>query len=248
MIFIGKFQDLTGQKFGKLTVIEQVRKPTNNQLAWLCQCDCGNTHITISYSLTHGLCKSCGCIGDGIANYNKQRKEIRKNIYSLDGEYGIGYTYKKEMFYFDLEDYDQIKDYQWSINNQGYVISKEINNNKKTIFMHRLVMGVKDRNILVDHIYHNKADNRKSQLRLVNPQQNSANNIAIRKNNTSGHKGVYWHEPAQKWEVLIQYDNHLYNLGLYANIEDAVEARKKAELKYFGEYRYRENPELMTDT
>ena len=112
--------------------------------------------------------------------------------------------------------------------------------------MHRLIMNVNRREIFVDHIYHNKNDNRKSQLRLVNPQQN-ASNCKINKSNTSGYKGVYWHEPAQKWEVLIQYNNKLINLGLYSNKNDAIKVRQDAEIKYFGEYRYRENPNLIQD-
>ena len=240
MIIIGKFKDLTGQKFGRLTVIERADNDDRGKVRWLCKCECGNTHIAISYNLTHGLCRSCGCLY-GFKVYNQKRKQRCKNTYDLSGEYGIGYTSKGIEFYFDLEDYDKIKDYCWRTNDNGYIVTKEINNNKKIIFMHRLIMNVTKRDILVDHIYHNKTDNRKSQLRLVTFQQNAANNV-FRKNNTSGHKGVYWHEPAQKWEALIQYNNHLYNLGLYSNIEDAVEARKKAEIKYFGEYRYQENP------
>ena len=51
MIIIAKFKDLTGQRFGKLTVIKRVENNDRNKVRWLCQCDCGNTHITISYNL-----------------------------------------------------------------------------------------------------------------------------------------------------------------------------------------------------
>lgn len=240
MIIIGKFKDLTGQKFGRLTVIERADNDDRGKVRWLCKCECGNTHTVITYHLTHGLCKSCGCMHK--IPFNKSYNTSKSyNTYDLSGEYGIGYTSNGKEFYFDLEDYDKIKDYCWYIDSNGYVMAHDITNNNKIIRMHRLIMNVTKRDILVDHIYHNKTDNRKSQLRLVTFQQNAANNV-FRKNNTSGHKGVYWHEPAQKWEALIQYNNHLYNLGLYSNIEDAVEARKKAEIKYFGEYRYQENP------
>ena len=174
---------------------------------------------------------------------NRQR---RYNTYDLSGEYGIGYTSKGEEFYFDLEDYDKIKDYCWYIDSNGYVIAHDNTNNNKIIRMHRLIMNVNRREIFVDHIYHNKNDNRKSQLRLVSPQQN-ASNCKINKSNTSGYKGVYWHEPAQKWEALIQYNNKLINLGLYSNKNDAIKVRQDAEIKYFGEYRYRENPNLIQD-
>lgn len=240
MVFIGKFKDLTGQRFGRLIVIKRAENQ-NKKIRWLCKCDCGNEYITKSYNLIKGLCRSCGCLKKEILNSGFPINQYKKrNNYDLSGDCGIGYTSKGEEFYFDLEDYDKIKDYCWYINSGGYVYAHNKINNS-TISMHRLIMNVNQKEIFVDHIYHNKNDNRKSQLRLVNHYQN-ASNCRISKNNTSGYKGVYWHEPAQKWEVLIQYNNKLINLGLYSDMNDAIKARQEAEIKYFGEYRYQENP------
>lgn len=58
------FIDLTGQRFGKLLVIEPAERPKhlNNSLAyWKCLCDCGNYHITSGSQLRSGIIKSCGC-------------------------------------------------------------------------------------------------------------------------------------------------------------------------------------------
>ena len=243
---MNKLKDLKGQRFGRLVVIERAENfilPSGQpQTAWLCQCDCGNILKTRSFSLTNGTTKSCGCLAKEL----RVARMKKYNTYDLSGEYGIGYTSKGEEFYFDLEDYDKIKGYCWYIDSNGYVIAHDNTNNNKIIRMHRLIMNVNRREIFVDHIYHNKNDNRKSQLRLVSPQQN-ASNCKINKSNTSGYKGVYWHEPAQKWEVLIQYNNKLINLGLYSNKNDAIKVRQDAEIKYFGEYRYRENPNLIQD-
>jgi hypothetical protein len=63
---LSKFQDLTGQRFGRLVVIERaedyVRPNGQSQVQWRCKCDCGNEKITVAYSLTHGVCTSCGCV------------------------------------------------------------------------------------------------------------------------------------------------------------------------------------------
>lgn len=59
---MGIIKDLTGQKFGKLTPLYNVGKNKHNAALWLCQCDCGNTHITKSSYLINGECKSCGCL------------------------------------------------------------------------------------------------------------------------------------------------------------------------------------------
>ena len=62
MILVGRPLDLTGCRFGRLVVIEQV--PTSaldNKRRWLCRCDCGNTLITTTQNLRKGDTKSCGC-------------------------------------------------------------------------------------------------------------------------------------------------------------------------------------------
>lgn len=53
--------DLTGQRFGRLVVIEQY-KSLNGHTRWLCQCDCGEKTIVHGNSLKSGNTKSCGCI------------------------------------------------------------------------------------------------------------------------------------------------------------------------------------------
>ena len=53
-------QDLTGQRFGRLTVIEFV--PTEDRRThWKCLCDCGKEKITLAYLLKEGGTVSCGC-------------------------------------------------------------------------------------------------------------------------------------------------------------------------------------------
>ena len=54
--------DLTGQKYGKLTVIKRVENNISNRVSWLCKCDCGNETIVDSNSLRTGNTKSCGCL------------------------------------------------------------------------------------------------------------------------------------------------------------------------------------------
>ena len=163
-----------------------------------------------------------------------QREKIIHNIYDLSGEHGIGYTSKGEAFYFDLEDYDKIKDYCWFVNND-YLMAYSIKE-KKNILMHRLVMNVFD-NKLVDHIYHKRYDNRKSQLRIVTASQN-AMNTKLPSSNRSGYKGVCWDKSRNKWFVSIKINGKSKTLGRFNNLSDAIKARKDAEKKYFGEYSY----------
>lgn len=54
------FQDLTGKKFGKLTVLNRV-KSYDEATKWNCVCECGNTKIIFASNLKRGIAKSCGC-------------------------------------------------------------------------------------------------------------------------------------------------------------------------------------------
>jgi hypothetical protein len=54
--------------------------------------------------------------------------------------------------------------------------------------------------------------------------------------NTSGHKGISYRKDRKKWEVYIFFDGKRIRLGYFISLESAIEARKEAELKYWGEY------------
>ena len=59
---MSKLIDLTGQRFGRLTVIEKApSKPNSTNAHWRCLCDCGNETIVISTCLRKGESTSCGC-------------------------------------------------------------------------------------------------------------------------------------------------------------------------------------------
>lgn len=215
-----------------LTVIKQSEDTVSSkgihQRRWLCKCDCGNTKIVRESNLLYDGAKSCGCL-----RHNKKHKY---NQYDLSGEYGVGYTSKEEEFYFDLEDYDKIKDYTWHINDQGYVVTK--NKNKNYVRMHRLVMCCPE-NYFVDHIHgiNTRNDNRKENLRICTIQQNTRNS-SVRRNNSSGITGVCFDNYRNKWRAYIKANDKQISLGRFENFEDAVAARKEAEDKHFGEFSY----------
>lgn len=229
---MSSFKDLTGKKFGKLTVVKRVEnyvRPSGKEAAkWLCLCDCGNEIEVITNSLTSKKTQSCGCLHSEIIS--KTHKKY--NTYDLSGEFGIGYTFKGEEFWFDLEDYNKIKDYCWFVNSNGYITARC--NNKQHILFHRVLFPD---SITVDHITHNTSDNRKCNLRIATQSQNNINR-SIMKNNTSGVTGVYWHKKDKRWVARIKFNKKSIYLGSFVNFEDAVKVRKKAEEKYFGEYSY----------
>lgn len=226
--------DITGNRYGKLTVIGRGENTSNGATRWWCQCDCGSEPILVTKSnLISGGTVSCGCYRRQVAH-----DLLKKfNKYDLSGEYGIGYTSKGEEFYFDLEDYEKIKQYCWMINNHGYVVTRD--DNGKHVLMHRLVLGLTQYTTSneVDHIKHIKFDNRKSQLRIVTKSQNQMN-ASIRKNNTSGRTGINWSKSHNKWQVRIAKNESRIDVGYFDSFQDAVKAREKAEKKHHKEWSY----------
>lgn len=61
--------------------------------------------------------------------------------------------------------------------------------------------------------------------------------VSIR--NTSGTRGVNYDKNMKKWRVRIQVGNKRISLGSFDNLQDAINVRKQAEEKYYGDYAYR---------
>lgn len=237
---MGKFEDLTDRTFGRLTVIgrapDRVLPSGQHKTMWWCKCSCGNPELKAidAYSLTHCKTESCGCI----------QKETASKIFSnpndidLSGDYGIGYTSNGERFFFDLEDYEKIKGITWFIcsgNMENYVAGHD--NNGKIILMHRLVMDY-DGPYDIDHKHgkETRNDNRKCNLRIATRSQNNANSNDTHSN--TGVLGVHKLKGNGKFRAYIQYNGKQVRLGDFKNIEDAIDARKKAEIEYFKEWGY----------
>jgi hypothetical protein len=87
----------------------------------------------------------------------------------------------------------------------------------------------------IDHINRNPADNRWCNLRPATQSQNMSN-LLLTKASTSGHKGVHWHRAAGKWTAKIKVNKKSFYLGLFDNIENAIEAYRDASKKLHGAF------------
>jgi hypothetical protein len=83
----------------------------------------------------------------------------------------------------------------------------------------------------VDHINGVKTDDRWCNLRPVTPTENCRNQSRY-SCNTSGVPGVLWRSDTNKWRATIGVNRRLVDLGCFYNFDDAVQARRAAELKY----------------
>jgi len=61
---MGNFNDLTGNKFGRWTVIKRAKNSSNlcRNPRWFCRCECGNESIVYGHTLKNGESQSCGCL------------------------------------------------------------------------------------------------------------------------------------------------------------------------------------------
>lgn len=88
----------------------------------------------------------------------------------------------------------------------------------------------------VDHINGRGDDNRWCNLRPATRGQNNWNNHNLRSDNKSGKTGVSWSIQGDAWTARVTVNKKIIHLGYFDDLEEAVEVRRAAELKYFGEF------------
>lgn len=126
----------------------------------------------------------------------------------------------------DDEDFEFLSRFSWYKNSNGYAASHGL-------LMHRLVMGVSDPSIWVDHRNQERLDNRKSNIRKVTSSENQMNSNR-RIDNTTGFKGVG--KRYGRFYARIQTKEKRIFLGNFGTAEEAAKAYDNAARKYFGEY------------
>lgn len=131
----------------------------------------------------------------------------------------------------DDDDYEYLNSFNWCVSSHGYA---KAGINKKTVYMHRMIMGY-PKGYQIDHINENKLDNRKENLRICTSSQNRRN-ISVRKDNTSGYKGVTKYLYGDGWVAKINNGYKTINLGIFATLEDAAIAYNRKAIELFGEF------------
>ena len=77
-----RVSDLTGQKFGRLTVVKYAGKTKDHKSKWECKCECGNRQIVRAAALKQGGVKSCGCLANDARKENgKKMRGVKSSQY-----------------------------------------------------------------------------------------------------------------------------------------------------------------------
>jgi hypothetical protein len=224
---MAKFIDMTGKTSGILKVISLDHMDKKHGAYWLCKCLFDSNFVIVNgTSLRNGHTTSCGCFArrGGTKKYNQ---------YNLNGEYGIGIDSKNKFFYFDLEDYDKIKNYCWKVENSGYVTTTI---KQKRIKFYEVVLDNYTKN-LIDHKNRIRNDNRKENLRPATILENHRN-YSINKNNTSGYIGVRYirtEKRLKRWLAYIYVEGKEFKKR-FNKLEDAIIWRLSMEKIYFKDF------------
>ena len=198
-----KLVDRTGQRFGKLVVMEQAGRNTLKKVLWKCRCECGNEINVVAGSLVTGNTTACGCIpknfkhgGYKNASYNSWRAMVRRCTNPKDKDfkrYGAkGITVCQEWM-----DYAKFRD------SMGEPVGTET----------------------LDRI--NPAGNYEpNNVRWASPTV-QARNIKVPKSNKTGITGVLFHN--DKYYACITVHKKKYYSQVCGTIEEAALARKELE-------------------
>ena len=204
-----EYPSLVGNRYGKLTVIEQVESSFRGQRRYRCICDCGGTIIAFAGNLKSGHTTSCGCnkspdlTGQVFGKLTVLSRSDKRNsrgarttpMWECECECGA-ITYKAT---------DTLKNLDQSMcatcaakfaaekarESAGFVGGTQIS-------------------------------------RICNMEPTAAN--------TSGCRGVYYDKRSNKYRARLKFKGKIMNFGSYTNFEDAVAARKEAEQEYFGAF------------
>lgn len=206
----------SGDKFGKLTVIKEV-EPTLNSKGhrirnFLCKCECGGEKVASLQYLRQAPLPSCGCYAD---ERRKQGCRRSFNTYETSGDVTKVFDDKGNYTLIDTEDLEKIKPYYFYKDTYGYYVTcKASDKIGHTFYLHRFITDC-PKGLVVDHLNHNRADNRKENLKVCTLQDNRKNMPVI---------GVVLLEHTDKWTASVKDGEGIKYLGVYDTFDEAVEA------------------------
>lgn len=140
----------------------------------------------------------------------------------------------------DAADYEWLSQWNWAILKRGPLLYAKRNawlgdGKRRSVQMHRLVLGLTDPSIHIDHIDGNGLNNTRGNLRICTQQENMRNR-RLNSNSTSGYKGVSWYKDRAKWHAQIVVNGKYHHLGHFITAEEAARAYDAAAIELHGEF------------
>lgn len=136
------------------------------------------------------------------------------------------------------KDHKSLSNVKWTIGKFGshkYAYRLTQRPNRKTIFMHREIMGFPE-GMEIDHIDGNGLNNKRSNLRICTSAENKRNRGIDRIRNKSGYKGVFYEKYHKKYRATICVNYKRIYLGYFDTAKDGAIAYNEAVKKYHGKF------------
>lgn len=211
---MGKKKQLAGKKYGRLTVVCDDGRDRFGHAFWKCICDCGNEITVVGYSLESGNTKSCGCL-------NIERNTTHGMSKSLEYQAWEGMIQRCTNPNSSRYNY---------YGGRGIYICKRWRDFKNFF----ADMGKKpDKCHSIERRNNNKGYS--SENCYWADQVTQMRNTRLSPRSTTGIKGVYINKkPGKKYRVAIGLKGEYVHLGHFNDREEAVEARRQGEIKYWG--------------
>jgi hypothetical protein len=133
----------------------------------------------------------------------------------------------------DAEDAEAVAPFHWHRQSKGYVATMTGPGGRKMLLLHDLLMAPPI-GFEVDHVDGDPLNNRRRNLRIATHQANQVNRKRLHPRNKSGVRGVYRGKNGI-WRACIMVNRRQIHLGSFVDLNEAAEARRAAELHYWGE-------------
>lgn len=214
---------VTEERYNYLTIIRQYRDREKSATMVDCLCDCGNIKLgLIRSNVVSGSTKSCGCM----------RIQLMSEASKTHGNYKhpLYKVHKNMVFRCYNENHKSYENYM----KRGIKVCDRWLEPDGEGFLNFIEdMGEQPEGMSLDRIDVN-GDYEPGNCRWAS-KSIQAFNIRLRKDNKTGHRGVYKSSCGKKWISTIRVNSKSKHLGTFETLELAIQARKDAEMEYFGE-------------
>lgn len=208
-------QDLTGQRFGRLTALHPTDQRSGTSVVWACRCDCGRTCAVSADALKRGATRSCGCLQDEARrdDITGQRRGQLTAVRPTDERKGA------------------LTVWEWRCD-CGATIYKAA----ARVGAHKSTMCPACARRLKSAQAKAMADGepRDEDTGVLASHLPGIREGKLFRTNTSGVRGVSWHAGRGKWCARIHENGKSRTLGYFSTIEEAAAARQAAVKKRYG--------------